>query len=114
MVLYGIPNCDTVRRARKWLDSHNVEYRFHDFRKNGLEVSLLKNWADRIDWKILLNRRGTTWRKLPEKTRESINRENAIRIMLDNPSTIKRPVLVKGKKIIVGFNEEEYCTLESS
>ena len=111
MIVYGIPNCDTVKKARKWLDNHNIAYRFHDFRKDGLDPSLLKKWAGKVGWEILLNRRGTTWRKLPEKTRETINSENAIRIMLENPAIIKRPVLVKGQKIIVGFNEEEYNKL---
>ena len=111
MIVYGIPNCDTVKKARKWLDNHNIAYRFHDFRKDGLDPSLLKKWAGKVGWEILLNRRGTTWRKLPEKTRETINSENAIRIMLENPPIIKRPVLVKGQKIIVGFNEEEYNKL---
>ncbi len=111
MIVYGIPNCDTIRKARKWLQSHGLEYQFHDFRKDGLEPALLQEWADTLGWETLLNRRGTSWRKLPEKTRDSVDAKAAVRIMLEQPAIIKRPVLVKGKKILVGFNEDDYRKL---
>lgn len=111
MIVYGIPNCDTIKKARKWLQAHEVDYQFHDFRKDGLDPALLKNWSATVGWETLLNKRGTTWRQLPEETRESINEKAAVKIMLEHPAIIKRPVLVKGKKILVGFNEAEYQKL---
>jgi len=111
MIVYGIPNCDTIKKARKWLDNNKVDYQFHDFRKHGLDKSMLTAWVKQVGWETLLNRRGTTWRKLPEKDRESINEKSAINIMLESPAIIKRPVLVTGKKVIVGFNEDQYKQL---
>ena len=112
MIVYGIANCDTIRKARKWLQSHDLEYQFHDFRKDGLDPALLKRWVNKVGWELLLNRRGTTWRKLPEKARDSINEQSAIKVMLEQPAIIKRPVLVTGKQILVGFNEDEYRKLK--
>jgi len=111
MILYGISNCDTIRKARKWLTAKGADFQFHDFRKDGLEPKLLKQWVKQLGWETLLNRRGTTWRKLPEKTRDEIDENKAIKIMLESPTIIKRPVLVTGKKILVGFNEEQYQDL---
>jgi len=111
MILYGISNCDTIRKARKWLTTKGADFQFHDFRKDGLEPKLLKQWVKQLGWETLLNRRGTTWRKLPEKARNEIDENNAIKIMLESPAIIKRPVLVTGKKILVGFNEEQYQDL---
>lgn len=111
MIVYGIPNCDTIKKARQWLQAHELEYQFHDYRKDGVDASQLQQWARQVGWESLLNRRGTTWRKLDEKTRDSINESSAIKIMLEHPAIIKRPVLVTGKKILVGFNEAEYNNL---
>ena len=111
MILYGIPNCDTIKKARKWLDANGIEYTFHDFRKDGLDKSMLETWVKQVGWEPLLNRRGTTWRKLPQETRDSINERSAIKAMLDSPAIIKRPVLTKGKKILVGFDESQYKQL---
>jgi len=111
MILHGIPNCDTIRKARKWLESHGIEYQFHDFRKDGLDKVTLSKWVKQIGWEVLLNRRGTTWRQLPDDVKESIDENSAITIMLESPAIIKRPVLVHGKQIIVGFNEEQYQQL---
>jgi len=111
MILHGIPNCDTIRKAKKWLESHGIDYQFHDFRKDGLERKTLEKWVKQTGWEVLLNRRGTTWRQLPAETKESIDESSAIDIMLESPAIIKRPVLVNGKQIIVGFNEEQYKQL---
>jgi len=108
MVLYGISNCDTIRKAKKWLSAQGVDYQFHDFRKDGLEPALLKKWAKQAGWEVLLNKRGTTWRKLPEDVRNHINESSAIDMMLELPTMIKRPVLVNSKNILIGFNEEQY------
>jgi Spx/MgsR family transcriptional regulator len=114
ITLYGIANCDSVRKARKWLAERGVEYRFHDYRKDGLEEKQLKQWVKELGWETLLNRRGTTWRKLPEGERESIDEKSAITLMLEHPAMIKRPLLDTGKKRIVGFKATEYEILVTS
>jgi len=109
--LYGIPNCDTIKKARKWLDSNNIDYEFHNYKKDGVPEKALKQWIKRLGWETLLNRRGTTWRKLDESIKNSIDEKSALQVMLGNPSTIKRPVLVKDKQILVGFSEDAYQQL---
>ena len=111
ITLYGIPNCDTIKKARKWLEANNVEYQFHDYRKNGLEVKHLKKWVKELGWEALLNRRGTTWRKIPEAARENVNEKSALTLMLEHPAMIKRPLLDTGKTRVVGFKENEYIEL---
>ena len=111
MTLYGISNCDTIKKARKWLDANDIEYQFHNYRKDGLEAKQLKQWTKELGWETLLNRRGTTWRKLPESDREAINEKSAIALMLEHPAMIKRPLLDTGKTRVVGFREEEYSEL---
>lgn len=106
--MYGIPNCDTIKKARRWLDSHNVEYTFHDYKKSGVPDKKLKKWEESVGWETLLNRRGTTWRKLDDKIKNNISAKSALKVMLDNPSAIKRPILESGKKLLVGFNEKDY------
>lgn len=110
-ILYGIPNCDTMKKARKWLDDHNIDYTFHDYKKQGAPEKELKKWIKQLGWEALLNTRGTTWRKLDEATRSSINEKKAVEIMLENPSIIKRPVLDIDGQYHAGFNEETYKKL---
>ncbi|WP_418141757.1 ArsC family reductase [Marinobacter sp. MA] len=109
MKLYGIKNCDTVKKARKWLDEQGVDYQFHDFKKDGLGDGLLSKWESAVGWESLLNRRGTTWRKLPEEVRDTISAQSAHAIMLENPSIIKRPVVENGNEVRVGFNADEWA-----
>ena len=109
--IYGIPNCDTMKKALKWLDKNNLKYEFHDYKKLGVPENNLKSWVKTAGWEIILNKRGTTWRKLDENIKNNINDTSSIQVMLDNPSAIKRPVLESGKILIVGFKEEEYKTL---
>jgi arsenate reductase len=109
--LYGIKNCDTVRKARRWLDDHNVEYRFHDLRTDGLARARLQQWIKTLGWEDLLNRRSSTWRKLPEITRNNINRTIAIQVMLEQPSIIRRPILETGGKLYLGFETNNYLTI---
>lgn len=111
ITLYGIPNCDTVSKARKWLASNNIEYQFHNFKKDGLTEATLSNWIKELGWEVLLNKRGMTWRKLPETSKTDIDQEKATAIMLDNTSIIKRPVLDVDGKIYVGFKPEQYQEL---
>lgn len=111
MKMYGIKNCSTVKKARAFLEKHHIEYDFHDFKTEGVNKTLLNTWLKHVDWQTLLNRQGLTWKRLPASIRESINKTNAIAIMLEQPSIIKRPVLDTGKKILIGFSEDEYQNL---
>lgn len=107
--LYGIRNCDTVKKARKWLDEHRIEYQFHDFKKDGLSSELLATWEHSAGWETLLNRRGTTWRTLPERVREGIDAASAHDVILDNPSIIKRPVVEFQGAVTIGFNADDWA-----
>lgn len=109
--IYGIPNCDTMKKARKWLDAHGVDYEFHDFKKLGLDEHLLQSWVDELGWEVLLNRRGMMWRKLSDEVKQNIDAGSAFRIMLETPTIIKRPVLDLGDRRIVGFSDENYTEL---
>jgi arsenate reductase len=106
--LYGIKACDTMKKARAWLDAHGVEYAFHDYKIAGLEKAALERWAKAVGWESLLNRAGTTFRKLPEADKADLSEKKAIALLLAQPSMIKRPVLVVGDKILVGFKPAEY------
>ena len=109
--LYGIKNCDTVKKARAWLAEHAVEYRFHDLRVDGIDAPRLKVWAKAVGWETLLNTRGTTWRQLHEADRQGVNAVHVIALMLAHPTLIKRPVLVVGASVTVGFNASTYEAL---
>ena len=108
LTVYGIKNCDTVKKACNWLSKHGIEYQLHDFRKDGLSKSKLQQWVKRVDWEALLNRRGTTWRKLSNQDKKNINKTRALSLMVEQPTLIKRPVIERGKKIIVGFEADNY------
>lgn len=112
--LYGIKNCDTVRKARRWLTDQGIEFAFHDFRADGLEATQLEKWVDELGWEVLLNRRGTTWRKLPETQRQGVDRRRAIALMVEHPALCKRPVLDLGDRRVVGFKKAEYASLFSN
>ena len=109
--LYGIPNCDTMKKARAWLAEHGVEYEFHDYKKKGIDEATLRAWIEQVGWETLLNRRGMMWRKLPQAVRDGIDEESAAKVMLETPSIIKRPVLEMDGKIHVGFKPGQYETL---
>lgn len=106
--LYGIPNCDTVKKARTWLEARGVDYAFHDYKKAGIDRVPLEQWCDEHGWETVLNRAGTTFRKLPEADRADLDQDRAIALMLAQPSMIKRPVLDLGDRRIVGFRPEVY------
>jgi arsenate reductase (glutaredoxin) len=108
ITIYGIKNCDTMKKARAWLDTHRVAYHFHDYKAEGIDKKRLEGWAKSVGWEILLNRAGTTFRKLPEKDREGLTAAKAIALMLEQPSMIKRPVLDLGGKLVVGFKPDIY------
>ena len=109
--LYGIKTCDTVKKARRWLDARGLEYTYHDLRSDGLTPALLQQWLDAVGWEALLNRRGTTWRQLPEQEREPLTSERTAALMLAHPTLIKRPVLELDGQLQVGFKENDYETL---
>jgi len=114
MKLYGIPNCNTVKKARAWLSEQGQTVEFHDFKKHGISDALLKNWVKQVGWGELVNRQGTTWRQLPEEIKKSIDSETAaIALMLEKSSVIKRPVFEKNGKITVGFSETAYAEMLS-
>lgn len=108
MIVHGIPNCDTVKKARRWLDAHAVSHEFHDFKKQGIDRGTLTAWCRTLGWEALLNRRGTTWRKLAEADRDGVDEARAISLMLDNTSLIKRPVIVTDTVVLAGFDESRY------
>jgi arsenate reductase len=111
LTMYGIPNCDTIKRARTWLERHKVEYAFHDYKKAGVDKAMLEGWVKQAGWETLLNRAGTTFRKLPDADKDGLTEKKAIALMLAQPSMIKRPVLEKKGRITVGFKPEEYAKL---
>ena len=108
VTIYGIKNCDTMKKARAWLDDRGVAYGFHDYKAVGIERGVIEGWAREAGWETLLNRAGTTFRKLPEKDKEGLTKKKAIALMVAQPSIIKRPVLDVGGKLLVGFKPEQY------
>jgi arsenate reductase len=108
VTIYGIKNCDTMKKARAWLDKKGVAYGFHDYKTAGIERGRLEGWAGKAGWETLLNRAGTTFRKLPDKDKEGLTEKKAIALMLGQPSMIKRPVLDIDGKLLVGFKPEQY------
>ena len=109
ITIYGIKNCDTMKKARAWLDQYGVEYVFHDYKAAGIERARLEGWVKKLGWEMLLNRAGTTFKKLPDKDKEGVTEKKAVALMLAQPSMIKRPVLdLGGGKLLVGFKPEIY------
>jgi arsenate reductase len=106
--IYGIKNCDTMKKARAWLDGRKVDYTFHDYKVSGIDKGKLEGWVKKAGWETLLNKAGTTFRKLPDADKENLTEAKAIRLMLAQPSIIKRPVLEHGGQLLVGFKPESY------
>jgi len=109
--MYGIPNCDTIKKARKWLAEHDIVYTFHDYKKEGVDTALLQTWCEQVGWEVVLNKRGTTWRRLSDDDKQAVNENNVQALLCEHSSMIKRPVLVVGKDIVVGFSTTTYETL---
>nr|WP_229428575.1 ArsC family reductase [Microvirga pudoricolor] len=112
-LLYGIKNCDTMKKARAWLDAAGVPYVFHDYRSQGIDRARLEGWARQVGWETLLNRSGTTFRKLPDDEKDGLDERKALSLMLEHPSLIKRPVLDRQGQVIVGFKPETYGSVFS-
>jgi Spx/MgsR family transcriptional regulator len=108
LTVYGIKSCDTCRRARKYLAEHEIDFRFHDVRDDGLDIQMLERWASRIDWQRLLNRKSLTWRKIPEVDRSGVTKDRAFALMIDQPTLLKRPVLESPHFMAVGFSEKRF------
>ena len=108
LTVYGIKSCDTCRRARKYLAEHDIEFRFHDVRDDGLDIQMLERWASRMEWEKLLNRKSLTWRKIPEVDRTGMTRDRAFALMIDQPTLLKRPVLESPQFMAVGFSEKRF------
>jgi len=109
--LYGIANCDTIKKARTWLIHRDIEFQFHDYRKQGLDSELLKTWVQDLGWEVLVNRRGTTWRQLTPEVKDTLDTDSAIELMLANPAIIKRPLLVKAGQGYLGFSDQLYSQI---
>ncbi|WP_338144520.1 ArsC family reductase [Neoroseomonas marina] len=108
ITIHGIKNCDTMKKARAWLDSHGVAHAFHDYKTAGIDAATLQAWAKKVGWETLLNRSGTTFRKLPDGDKEGLTEARALALMQAQPSMIKRPVLALGDRLLVGFDAAAY------
>ena len=107
-IVYGIANCDTVKKARRWLEQHDIQHQYHDFRRDGLTKSQLQSWLTDTDVDVILNKRSRTWRELDEQSKANVTKAKAITLMLEQPSLIKRPLVCVGKQLIVGFDVKRY------
>ncbi|MDH3578322.1 MAG: Spx/MgsR family RNA polymerase-binding regulatory protein [Gammaproteobacteria bacterium] len=114
LTVYGIMSCDTCRNARKYLAEHDIEFRFHDIRDDGLDIQMLERWAARIDWTKLVNKRSLTWRKIAEVDRNDLDRDRAFALLLEQPTLLKRPVLESEKFLAVGFSEKRFANFWKS
>lgn len=111
LTLYGIKNCDTVKKACRWLEEHNIAYQFHDFRQDGIDKKQLSHWVETLGWEAVVNKRSTTWRNLSDKDKAISNNTQAITLLSNNPTLIKRPVVENKKILLVGFKETEFQKL---
>lgn len=111
LTLYGIKNCDTVKKARRWLEDHGIEYQFHDFRQDGLDKKLLTPWVEALGWEVVVNKRSTTWRNLSDKDKEITSNSQAVKLLAANLTLIKRPITQSSKLLFAGFKEAEYKKL---
>ncbi len=110
ITVYGIKNCDTVKKALKWLEHHNIEHKLHDYRLDGLDEHFLQQAETQFGWENLVNKRSTTWRNLDEEVKKTLSKSTALSVLLDNPTLIKRPIILQEGKALIGFNEKEYQT----
>ncbi len=114
LTVFGIKNCDTCRRSRRYFSEHDIDFEFHDLRDDGLDIQMLERWSERIDWEALLNRKSKTWRNLPQTDREGLTRDRAFALMLKHPTLIKRPVLESPDIMAVGFSEQRMTEFRNS
>ena len=110
--VYGIRNCDTMKKAFAWLEANGVDYEFHDYKREGAPADKLKAWAKQVGWEALPNTRGPTWRKIPDAEKQGLNEARAIALLVKNPSAIRRPIVEAGSKLLVGFDPQEFSRLK--
>ena len=108
MILYGISNCDYSKKAKNWLETHNIDYQFHDFRKQGLDANTINQWLQSVSWDKILNKRSTSWRNLGPSIQQTVNETNIVDLLIENPTLIKRPVMDVNDTITLGFNSDTY------
>ncbi len=108
ITLYGIPNCDTIKKAKKWLEQHNLEYTFHNYRKDGVSLDLLNQFNEQLDWQEMVNKRGTTYRQLSDETKASLSKDTALALLVEHPAMIKRPILSYSNDYFIGFKPAQY------
>lgn len=113
VIMYGIPNCDTIKKAKKWLETNRISYDFHDFRKQGVDDLMIEKFCHKLGWETVLNKRGTTYRQLTQEQKDTLDKESAIRLMAQHPAMVKRPVLSVDGELHIGFKPEQYATLFS-
>ncbi|MEZ9230910.1 ArsC family reductase [Vibrio amylolyticus] len=111
VTMYGIPNCDTIKKAKKWLEANDVDYVFHDYRKQGVDSELVTQFVQSLDWEQVVNKRGTTYRQLPQEQKDTLNVESAIALLVEQPAMIKRPILAVNDELHLGFKAEQYQSI---
>lgn len=110
--IYGIKNCDTMKKVFKWMDANGIEYDFHDYRKNGISEDMVAHFVTKLGLELVLNKRGTTWRKLPDDIKDNIDEAGAIKLMVENEAMIKRPIFDLGDELAIGFSKNDQAMLE--
>ncbi|MBW3694399.1 ArsC family reductase [Vibrio sp. T187] len=113
ITMFGIPNCDTIKKAKKWLQVENVEFDFHDYRKQGIDETLVKTFCSELGWETVLNKRGTTYRQLTQEQKDSLNEQTAITLLVEQPAMIKRPILKVDGQYHIGFKADQYSAIFS-
>ncbi|MDG2550368.1 ArsC family reductase [Vibrio parahaemolyticus] len=114
ITMFGIPNCDTIKKAKKWLEAEDIAYDFHDYRKQGIDAEMVSEFCRALGWEQVLNKRGTTYRQLAQEQRDTLNEENAIALLVENPAMIKRPILKVNDQLHIGFKADHYASIFNS
>ncbi|MGB2079551.1 MAG: ArsC family reductase [Vibrio sp.] len=113
ITVYGIPNCDTIKKARKFLETNQIDYQFHDYRKQGIDAQLVQSFFDQFGWQNVLNKRGTTYRQLSDEQKQNLDEAMALELLVEMPAMIKRPILISDSQQLIGFKADEYQTLQA-
>ncbi|WP_260259551.1 ArsC family reductase [Vibrio intestinalis] len=111
VTMYGIPNCDTIKKAKKWLEAEGVEFEFHDYRKQGVDNAMVSEFCQALGWELVLNKRGTTYRQLSQEQKDGLNQETAIELLVEQPAMIKRPILLVDGQYHIGFKADQYAAI---
>ncbi|ELA7921378.1 ArsC family reductase [Vibrio alginolyticus] len=114
ITMFGIPNCDTIKKAKKWLEAEDIAYDFHDYRKQGIDAEMVSEFCRALGWEQVLNKRGTTYRQLAQEQKDTLNEENAIALLVENPAMIKRPILKVNDQLHIGFKADQYACIFNS